>query len=369
MKTVTICNERIKKILPDTTLYELELCGDKISLGLIDVDSSNLEDILLKEKEVYVLIKAFSCNYRDKTLMLSFNQICKEMSNSQKNFYSPFGSEFVATVIKVGSKVKSVVLGDRVIPNGVYPYREGSKIGGVPSNYASQRMQIFEESQLIKIPKLMSNEVAAGFTIASQTAYSMIRKLDIQGGENILVTAATSNTSLAIISALRYKNVNIYVVTSSLEFKAQLFEMGVNAIIPYDTVVKNEVKSQIGNLGFDIVIDPFFDIYFNYMVSYMNFNGKYIYCGLYLQNKAFSILTNENSNYVDSMTCCVLKNITIIGNCLGDTDDLLEAINDFTEHRYNVLIDSVYKNGDVIPFVEKTFHQTHRLGKIIYCYD
>jgi hypothetical protein len=25
--------------------------------------------------------------------------------------------------------------------------------------------------------------------------------------------------------------------------------------------------------------------------------------------------------------------------------------------------------GEIIPFIEKTFHQTHRLGKIIYCYD
>jgi NADPH:quinone reductase-like Zn-dependent oxidoreductase len=367
MNTLAICNKKIRNILPKTILHSFKLYNEEIYVGLLNVTPSNFNNLRDKNR-VEVSVNAFSCNYRDKSLMLTFNEKCEENSNSQINIYSPFGSEFVAVVLRVGENVKSLKEGDRVIPNAAYPFRELSKNGGVPSNYASQRVQTFEESQLIKIPEIMSDEVGSGFTIISQTAYGIIRRLKILGNENILITAATSNTSLAVISALKSRNVNIFAITSNNCYENELFELGVKKVIPYDDLFNNEINKHIGNLYFDIVIDPYFDIYFNQVIKYVNFNGKYIYCGLYMQNNHFDVLSRLNNDYINSLSYCFVNNITIMGNCLGNNDDICNALVDFSTQKYSIIIDSVYRNENIIPFLEKTFHKTKRFGKVIYSY-
>lgn len=41
------------------------------------------------------------------------------------------------------------------------------------------------------------------FSLSAQTAYSMVRKANLNKGDNVLVTAATSNTSLSVIERLK----------------------------------------------------------------------------------------------------------------------------------------------------------------------
>src|SRR5690606_34241348 len=192
--------------------FEFEMSDTVIPIGLLDVDQS-LEKV--PENGVLLEVNAFSCNYRDKSILIHSNDKCRNQSVSGHLFYYPIGSEFVGKVVEIGNKVKNLRIGDRVIPDGAYPLKADGTFGGLPTNCASQRIQLLSQAYLKKIPDTMSDEVAASFTIAGQTVYSMLRKLELEAGQNVLVTAATSNTSLAMISALRKYNVNVYACSTS----------------------------------------------------------------------------------------------------------------------------------------------------------
>ncbi len=366
MKTLAICNKRNNSAV-NAYFTELNFYDNNFIFGLLEIEKLDVDSIKLEKHEVAVKILAFSCNYRDRSLMLTFNQKCRAYANSNQMFYSSFGSDFVASVVKVGFEVSNFQVGDRVIPDCTYPQRIESERKGVPTNFASQRIQKFEVNQLIKIPDSMPNDVAAGFSIASQTVYSMIRKANIKGGENVVVTSATSNTSLALISALKAKNVHIYAMTKNLLFKTELLDMGVKEVISFDKII-NKNKPQI-NRDIDVVFDPFFDLHFNFLVYYLRDFGRYIYCGMYMQNKAFDKLIDKNDNFFNSFTYSIMKNISIIGNCLGNKNDLENAISDFIGCSYKIVIDSVYNENNIKLFLEKSFSLKRRFGKVLYCYE
>jgi len=366
MKTIAICNNQIKRLQPDSAFFEFLLKGERILVGIIETPPTDYEEYI-PDKRVLVKVKAFSCNYRDKSLMLNFHKMCEKKSSQLQYLYSPFGSEFVAEVIKAGPDVTELKTGDRVIPDGTYPFRTDNLQGGLPTNYASQRLHVFEENQLIKIPALIPDPEAASFTIASQTVYSMTRKLGISKGSNVLITSATSNTSLAAISRLKAEGVKIYTITSRMSYEKELLALGVDKCIPFDALDNDSIDQYVGNARFDFVIDPFVDVYLHKVIRYMNYNSKYIFCGLYKQHHLFEPLNMPKENTGIALSC-ISKNISIIGNCLGEKRDLLDAIKDFTDGRYEVMIDSICKGNEILPFLEKTFHLSPRLGKVVYQY-
>lgn len=365
MKTVVISSNYMNDYSGVHCMKEIEISGKKIVFALVECSENN--SIQLNRKQVLVKIKAFSCNYRDKGLMIIFNNKCNELSCIDKVMYSPFGSDFVAEVVAVGDEVRNLYLGDRVIPDCNYPYKNISQLGGIPSNFASQRYQVFEENDLFKIPETIPDDIAASFSVISQTAYSIIRKLKIVGDENILITSSTSNTSLALINALKSKNVNIYTISRNKNDSKYMKALGVKEHVSIESLDPDVVYKAFRGVKFDIAIDPFFDIYLKYIVDVINFGGKYVTCGLFTQDLNYP--SHNSPNYSDVLVKVIMKNISIIGNCLGTTIDLACAIDEYVNNKYMLIIDSIYTGIDIVPFVEKSFGVVRKYGKVVFKYD
>lgn len=362
MKTVAICTPHVKKVYPQSFIQKFSFCDIEIPVGLLPVESLNYD--FQTRNDVLIEVKAFSCNYRDRTLLLGFYNKCKNLSGQGKIMYSPFGSDFMAIVKKTAPQVKDLKVGDRVIPNCHY-YDLSSIAIGVPTNYASQRKHVFHEEKLIKVPDSMPDEVAASFSINSQTAYSMVRKASIKTGENVLVTAPTSNTSLSVIKALKNKDCTVFATSINQKQEEFLLSWGVDQFIPAE-----KLREEGGNkILFDVVFDPFYDLYLTGVINHMNFNGRYIFCGLceqYMDLDKSQLLFEED--YKSVFRNCISRNIAIIANCIGLRSDLEDAIRDYTDKKYDVLIDSVYTGTDVIPFLERSYKDSSRTGKVVYSY-
>jgi len=233
------------------------------------------------------------------------------------------------------------------------------------------------EAKLIKVPQEMSDEVAGAFSIAAQTTYSMLWKLHLKEGANVLVTAAKSNTSLFAINALKKYHVNVYATTTSMQFERELKEMGVKELILIDPALESfrnnesieEIISKTG--GFDYVIDPFFDLHIGKVIDVMAHNSKYVTCGLYDQ---FSSLIGRKLDYrgrnlSEIMGRAIVNNVQIIGNCLGQKEDLQDAIEDYVSGSLEVVIDSVFSGHQVGTFFNRTYNARDRFGKVVYRYD
>jgi NADPH:quinone reductase-like Zn-dependent oxidoreductase len=354
----------MQDVVKNANLFDFRIDNAHITVALLDVVPTDFAS-LWTDDSVLVRVKAFSCNFRDRSLLHFFNESCIQFSGDRKYFYSPIGSEFMGEVLEVGSHVHSLKIGDRVMPNMAYPIRRDGKVGGVISNFASQRNQLFSEEQLIKVPDKMSDEEAAGFALTAQTAYSMVRKANLRGGENVLLTALSSNTSLAIMALLQSRHVNIYGASTKAADWAELLDNGeLKQIFSFEDLKNKHLLEP----RFDVVFDPFIDLYFPEVRLRLNHGAQYIYCGLYKQNPKYVSSTKTDETDLCSLyATCIIRNVSLIGNCLGTTSDLENAIADYVAGEFSVPIDSVFSGEDVLSFFQQTF-LNKRKGKVIYKY-
>lgn len=372
MESVAIFGETLsnKSIVKNFGAFTID--ANKLMVGLIEE-----EDIELPKGagfDDFVLVKkiAFSCNYRDRPLISYINSKVIEGSETGDLFYSHFGSEFVGEVLQIGKDVKSLVVGDRVIPNISYPsYSKGYR-GGIPSNGSSKRQEIFKSNNLLKAPAQLSNETLAAFSISSLTAYSMIRKT-VKAGDKVLITAGRSNTSLSAICALSSYNVEVSVITSSAGIEKYFYDLGVKNVFVVDSKVgimnDDALIHEINAAGkFNVIIDPYFDVYLTKLLQFMDYDSKYITCGMANQS-GYKYNLNEEVNFRSLMINLMIGNISLIGNCIGLIEDYSKALNDYKNENYKIIIDSTYTKGEENSFLDRTYNTKDRFGKVVYLYE
>lgn len=334
--------------------FEICIDNNDYIFSLLSIQDEQDEQEI-DDYSVIVKIIGFSCNYRDKGFLAHFLKRCQ---NSNENLYTSFGSEFVGEVIKVGRFVTSFKTGDRVMSDNSYPLKINNKIGGIITNTASKRIHIFKEFELIKVPDLMTDAEAAAFSLSAQTSSSIIKKAHLRKGDKVLVTSIFSNTSLSCLELLKnIADIEIYALTTHRDNACQI----TNQFNIKHIFEQADLSINNGSLGilFDVIIDPFVDLHISYLSKHLNYNSKYISCGI------TNFCNNINSHEV--FYNIIKTNSEFIGNCLGTREDLEEMINKFLNHKYNVHIDSVHFGNQVLSFINKTFNETH-VGKVIYLY-
>lgn len=335
------------------------------------LDKANAGRVLLR-------VSAFSCNYRDRGFL-------KALCSAKPHEFFVLGSEFSARVEAVGPEVKTLAVGDRVIGQNEYfglPTSADAPAGGLPTNGGSREYFVLHERQLARIPDVMTDEVAAAFSIGAQTSYSMVRRSALQPGANVLVTSATSNTSLFLIAALRQHAVRIFAAARNPAVEARLRHAGVDTVIPVAPSsgaepggpaqqealwgAVRETAAEIG--GFHAVLDPFFDLNLAHAVGVLAPRGTYITCGLAAQTGDGA--PNTTPLPMDQiMGHALVQNLSLIGNCLGTRSDLERALVDYADRRLACTVDSVFTGDDTIPFLDRTFNDRERFGKVVFRYS
>lgn len=345
-----VYHEELKKDNANLTAL-LNIDNLIIPLGLIN-NASNYP-ILTKVKKDSVLVKklGFSLNYRDKSVIKIAWSLLKE-GRKGINFL-PIGSDFVGRIIDKCETVSEMNLGDIVIPNCIYD--ESSK--GIPTNCSSKEYQYFNKSELSIIDSNIPIEKASVMGIGLITAHSMIRKAEIKKGDKILITSITSNTSQFLFNLLRKLYANeIYVVSftdsvSELDGVAKIFS-------------RQEISTYLP-ISFDVVFDPFADTYIENLIDKLNFGARYIICGIYSQTKCYTGINLQKFLY-----SIIAKNIKLIGNCLGEKEDVYSALKLVNEGEVDIPLAHTYKYGDSLQdFIDTSFSIKKRLGKVAYLYN
>lgn len=319
-------------------------------------------------RKVLVRKRAFSCNYRDRALILSL------ALNAPPGSWCAIGSDFVAEVVAVGGDVRALRPGQRVIGNAAYPHSGVDGVRpGVPTNTASREFDVFHESKLYPITAEIPDEVAAGFTIGAQTTYSMIRRLGLSDGERVLVTGGRSNTSLFALAALARRSVEVHVSTTSPRHAEALRRAGASEVVVLkrdrpDFKADAAVQRVLRQGGYNGVIDPFADVNLALMPEIMAMGGRYVTCGVYDQHTRLTggtaVIAKPDSGLILQM---MMKNLSIMGNCIGLEADLAAAVADAAAGRLPVMVDSVH-TGDPGAFFDRTYNAPERFGKVVFRY-
>lgn len=350
----------------------ISLEGAAVPCALLETAAPDF-DPAAPENAAHVLVKkrGFSVNYRDRALILSV-----ALRAPGGSFY-PIGSDFVGEVIALGQSVRGFAPGDRVIGNAAYPDSGVPDVRpGVPVNSASKELQVFHAAKLAKISATMTDEVAACFTIGAQTSFSMVRKLELTAGEHVLVTAGSSNTSLFALAALRRLPVKAFVSTTSPAHAEKLRAIGGADVLLVereqpDFLAHPTVRRLVEERGgFDAVIDPFFDIHLAPASAVMRQGARYVTCGMYDQHTRLGVGRPVKPSQAGSqiMNRAMILNHRIIGNCIGLASDLEAAVAAHAAGEFPVLIDSVVRGDDAAGFLERSYTDPERFGKVAFLY-
>jgi len=370
MKTLALINEDFKHMPNIELLGKLTITGLNINCALVDVQKPSFNAAHSKN-EGYVLlrVKAFSCNYRDKGLILkAFQKMSLDM-REQATPLSFFGSDFVAEVVSIGKNVTEFECGDRVIPDCSYPEMPAEGVPpGVVTNEASRGWLRIHKSRLTKIPRTMPDALAASFTIGAQTSNSMIRKVDIKQNDNVLITSGRSNTSIFIIRNLLAKGIIPDVLSTSEWTDDELAYIAPANIMKVSRASRN--WNDVLKKKYDVVFDPFFDLHLYKVVDHLNSYARYITCGLKNQHENFKELTDTKSqnDLLGVMLKTMIGNVSIIGNCIGTKDDLQAGLKMLKQDLQPIPIWEELTPADGLRFLDLTYN-LKRLGKVVMNYN
>jgi NADPH:quinone reductase-like Zn-dependent oxidoreductase len=350
--------EACSVVLHDTTVHFAIL--ERADVDFDRHDAANANAVLVK-------VQAFSCNYREKGRFL------KVARDAAGKGYAVLGSEFAGTVVKIGAAVTDLAPGDRVFGNG--SVGEGGDHPGLSTQRGSAELQIHQRSKLLRFPAGMPFAEAAAFSVGAQTAYSMIRRLNPDSQAHIAVTAAGSNTSLFVVKALLARNHKVHALTTSAPLVPALLELGLSGccLLHKDQDPEPALTSYLAEHGidkFDAVVDPFMDIYLRKLVRHLKRSGSYITCGVYEQFEEArpDPFVYRGLELGEMFSLIIRKNISLIGNNLGTTGDLEQALADYFEGRLSVSLDSVCGCGTLAAFIERSFLASRRRGKVVFDY-
>lgn len=364
MNTLGIINTSLVPATEYVPAGTVSIGGTEIPLGVFDIPQPTFsERDPANSGFVQVQVKSFSCNYRDKAIILKSSLNQKRAKTSAPVAF--FGSDFVAVVTAVGPDVTTLKCGDRVIPDCAFPTPPAPGVApGVTTNEASRGWLRLHSSKVTKIPDDIEDNIAASFSIGGQTSRSLIRKTVRDSSDRALVMSARSNTSVFVLSALSAKGIDTTAVTTS-EWTAE--EKSFFPNVQFVHLKEKTVLESLPAKSFDALIDPFFDIHLPDVLSLLSPGARYITCGYKNQHESFDTDGTGRSWKIDraDMLNIMINNISLIGNCIGTKEDLADAIADFVVKKQRLPVDSVFecwKGGD---FLDRTYNQRGRLGKAV----
>lgn len=359
--------------------------GVPVRVGLLEVPQPDFDtESSANTGYVQVQVEALSCNYRDKSLLMM--RIEHFLSGSSRAPYAFIGSEFSGVVTAVGPGVTRWNVGDHVLPDAQYPEALPGVAPGIVTNNASAGWLRLHESKLVSRPEAMSSVQGAGFTLGAQTSKSMVRRAGVGNDDRVLVTSARSNTSLFLLAALQNTGASVWAASSSnWSDKEQELLQGaqlVRSSRKSSTLLEPSAEREIMDKGgFTAVLDPFFDLHLEKVVDLMAVGGRYVTCGLKDQHPIFLDEDNKRSEGSEErqsemldplgqvMLRVMMSNLSLIGNCIGSTSDLEEALQVFEEGHFNVPVDSVYSPESADEFLHRTYASQERMGKVIMDYQ
>tara|TARA_B110000116_G_C16759733_1_gene547750 strand:- start:537 stop:1514 length:978 start_codon:yes stop_codon:yes gene_type:complete len=234
--------------------YNAILCD---SFGPINnLKYSSFTSMPLKNNQVRIQVKACGINFPDKLMIEGKYQLKPSL---------PFIPGMELSGIISESNNKEYPVETKVI----YQMRFGAYSEEVIANIDD--LKVF--------PNNFTYEQAAGFSIASQTAYvSLVERANILAGQTVLVLGASGGVGLAAIQLAKALDAKVIAVCSTKKKQEIAIKAGAKYALGYDNMV-NEIEEITKKEGVDIIYDPIGGEYFLKALKTIKWGGKALIVG------------------------------------------------------------------------------------------
>lgn len=180
--------------------------------------------------------------------------------------FSP-GGEVAGVIKKVGSAVKNVTVGDRVV--------SGCSWGGYAEEVVSFGTNTF------RLPDNVPFDQASVFLQTYATTYhALIDRGQAREGENLLVLGAAGGTGTAAIQIAKLLGLNVIASASSEVKQKYCLQQGANAVIDtFPDTFRNKIKEVTHEEGLDLVYDPVGNPLSELAFRSLRFGGRHLVIG------------------------------------------------------------------------------------------
>ena len=178
------------------------------------------------------------------------------------------GGRDISGVVKaVGSQVRTVAVGDRVVASGE---RTHATLALAPADLT------------FPLPDGISFEAGGATPTAGRSAHqALIEKAQIQSGETVLVMAAGSGVGSFGIQIARAMGCRVIATAGTAEKRAQAIELGAElAIDHYTDDIVDAVREATSGRGVEVVLDHVGTPVFAAAVRSLAPEGRFVTCGV-----------------------------------------------------------------------------------------
>jgi NADPH:quinone reductase-like Zn-dependent oxidoreductase len=305
--------------------------------GIDKLRVEQVPDPTIAPDEVLVRVKAVALNHLDLWVRRGLPALKVEMPHI-------LGSDIAGVVEEVGELVRHVGPGDEVILAPGWGCGVCRKCLLGEDNVCEVRYQILGEttaggyaefvkapgSNAFPLPAGISFVEAAAVPLVFLTAWNMlVRKAEVQPGEDVLVLAAGSGVGSAAIQIAKLFGARV-IATASTEAKLEMArELGADEVINYaEQDFLAEVRRLTDGRGVDIVFEHVGEATWEKSIKSMARGGRLVTCGATTGYQAMTDL-----RYVFA------KNLTLLGNFMGRKGDLLHLLRFFESGEFRAVVD------------------------------
>lgn len=217
-------------------------------------------DPVAQDHEVVIEVAACGINYPDGLLVQGLYQM------KPSHPFTP-GTEIAGTVVSVGSTVKHLCVGQKVI--GL------TLLGGYAQKVAVHAHMV------MPLPDYITFQQGAGLITAHATAHHALKqRANLQKGETLLVTGASGGTGLAAVQIGKAMGARVIAVCSTQAKLDVAKEQGADELVlSTDPDLKETLKQLTGGQGVDVVYDVVGGELFNVLSRSMAWNGRLLVVG------------------------------------------------------------------------------------------
>lgn len=281
------------------------------------------------------------------------------------------GSEVAGTVAGFGPGVSGISEGTRV---AVHPYLHcGSceyclageesvclrgDILGLMSEGGYAEYVVVPVNSLVPIPDGVSFTDAAAVTLATLTAWHMLRRARLQPGERVLVLGATSGVGSAAVQIAKLAGAQVLATAGSEKKLDVARELGADEVVNHtDGDIRDAVRQWTGRRGVDVVVEHVGEATFAASVASLARNGRLVICG-----------TTTGTNGALNLWNLFAKQNEIIGSYGGTRAELARVLDLVAIDRLRAVIDSI-EPLDRVAEAQRRIEAREQLGKIVIAID
>ena len=289
--------------------------------SLDKLEYTEVADPKPQPEEVLVNVEAAGVNFPDALVVQGLYQVRPPL---------PFipGAEFSGKITELGSQVRDIATGTRVL--------------GFETNYGAFAEKIaLPASRVIPIPDSMPYTDAASLLVAHGTAHHALKQRgQLSEGETLLVLGAAGGTGIAAVQIGKAMGARVIAACSSEEKLNIAEQNGADDLINYSqNDLRTAVKEITASRGVDVVYDPVGGEAFDACTRCMARNGRLLIIG-FASGKIPKLPVNLT----------LLKEYSVIGVFWGNftiqepdvfADNMLELFDWYDTGHVHVVTDAV----------------------------